>query len=282
MLWEDTEFRQNFEAEFLITRNCNFKCPYCTIHRDEKYNRIDLNLLDRVIRGADSLFISGGEPTLHPQYTTLVRYYTERCTVVTHTNLSNPHKLPLIPNHRIMISWHPLYQNSFPWDWVKTNIKKIDVVTMMWWKGVKLDFLMRVYNQWKPILGDKLDISPLLPTTLTPGSDDWDNTHPFPEGEINRWNRNRYILEGDGVFQNFSAKTLLEKRMSFLGWECSIPTFQVTVDSNMTCHSCFANVMMGNAIPIPKYLETKHRSMICNSRLCFCDYSFPRQLSRGV
>lgn len=64
-----------------ITRLCNQKCRICsnperdaTLSLEEGCSQID----DLVARGAEGIFLTGGEPTLHPELPALIRYCRER------------------------------------------------------------------------------------------------------------------------------------------------------------------------------------------------------------
>ena len=66
--------------------SCNAKCPFCCKAAEVRAGREEFppltlprakDLLDRVRRSVDMLYLSGGEPTLHPHLEEIVRYAKE-------------------------------------------------------------------------------------------------------------------------------------------------------------------------------------------------------------
>jgi MoaA/NifB/PqqE/SkfB family radical SAM enzyme len=61
-----------------ITRRCDLHCDYCyqtnNPHSDKDMTTIETELLTlQRLRRCDTMFISGGEPLLHPQLEAIVR-----------------------------------------------------------------------------------------------------------------------------------------------------------------------------------------------------------------
>ncbi len=88
------------DINWILTRKCNYKCSYCTV----KDNSGDFVGFDKLKTAVDHLVdlknqkiaitLSGGEPTIHPDYIKLIEYIfardKNRITVNTVTNLSLP------------------------------------------------------------------------------------------------------------------------------------------------------------------------------------------------
>ena len=94
------EYRNNFEITWLPLWKCNFKCPYCNGWKDT--NALEFQPLNTLIGIWDNLFekikssefkieliISGGEPTIYPNFFELLKYFITKVSKVhVCTNLS--------------------------------------------------------------------------------------------------------------------------------------------------------------------------------------------------
>ncbi len=95
----------------LLTEKCNLHCPMC-IRGKQQGRTIDysqLKLLSFVSRIQDDVIIlTGGEPTLHPQFSEIVRYFSNKCKLVVVTTNGTTNydykKLEDIKNLHIQIS----------------------------------------------------------------------------------------------------------------------------------------------------------------------------------
>lgn len=96
-----------------ICATCNLKCKYCF---EERYSKAILsaqrieNFFDSVRDIVDDVVITGGEPTLHPDFDRVVRYIASYTSVIVTTNGTNCDVVKLeglfndLPELRIQIS----------------------------------------------------------------------------------------------------------------------------------------------------------------------------------
>lgn len=73
------------EISINITRRCNLHCPYCYvsnyINQENQHKELDLSL-ERIkqlvdISSIDSVYLTGGEPFMHPQIKEIINYFYE-------------------------------------------------------------------------------------------------------------------------------------------------------------------------------------------------------------
>lgn len=98
------EDKNNFEITWLPLWKCNFKCPYCPLF--EETNALEFQPLNILIKIWNNLFekiqssnlkitlnISGGEPTIYPNFFKLLQYFITKVSKIhVSTNLSfNPY-----------------------------------------------------------------------------------------------------------------------------------------------------------------------------------------------
>lgn len=98
------EYQNKFEIIWLPLWKCNFKCPYCVLC--EETNALEFQPLNTLIKLWDNLFkkiqsrdlkielsISGGEPTIYPNFFKLLQYFMTKVSKIhVATNLSfNPY-----------------------------------------------------------------------------------------------------------------------------------------------------------------------------------------------
>jgi len=72
--------RLKFSVIFLITDRCNLRCPYCFRADSRKQGGVPLEKFRKIIRRHRPVYLqlSGGEPTLHPEFERLVRWCVRR------------------------------------------------------------------------------------------------------------------------------------------------------------------------------------------------------------
>lgn len=86
-------------VDWIITRKCNYKCSYCTVHDNKNGTFQPIDKLKRVVdslsRRKNSkiiLHLSGGEPTIHPDLLEFIHYtfsnYGKKFSFQIQTNLS--------------------------------------------------------------------------------------------------------------------------------------------------------------------------------------------------
>ena len=115
-----------FYVYWTLTDFCNFRCNYCPakLHSgdfaqgrkqgfptDDDINQFIDNLINKHLQGRKlHLVLSGGEPTLHPMYATIIERLTPHGIVYTNTNGSRGVEwwatLPVLPQ-QVTISLHP-------------------------------------------------------------------------------------------------------------------------------------------------------------------------------
>ncbi|MGD8777575.1 MAG: glycosyltransferase [Ignavibacteria bacterium] len=92
----------NLEVNWVLTRKCNYQCSYCTVYNN-KGSFIPLDLLKRAVdrlaeldKSRYTIILTGGEPTIHPDYQDLLLYIFEKLgekvTVITISNLGRTNK----------------------------------------------------------------------------------------------------------------------------------------------------------------------------------------------
>jgi hypothetical protein len=88
----------DFTLNWVLHRRCNYRCSYCTA-RDNRGYMPDMRQLRAAVAKIHALphdrlniFLTGGEPTLHPDYHALVQLLCSdpRVRLITQTNLSQP------------------------------------------------------------------------------------------------------------------------------------------------------------------------------------------------
>jgi len=89
-----------FHVNWLLTDACNYSCSYCFGNGPKKISEGSfatkkqlLNAADRIIRLEKeyySVYLAGGEPTLHPHLADIIKIFSEddKCTIAITTNLS--------------------------------------------------------------------------------------------------------------------------------------------------------------------------------------------------
>jgi len=65
---------------FLITERCNLKCPYCFLSDRRSRASVPVNVFRKVVRRHRPLYLqlSGGEPTMHPDFEEIVQRSVRR------------------------------------------------------------------------------------------------------------------------------------------------------------------------------------------------------------
>lgn len=70
-----------------ITQKCNSKCSFCNIWHTERPIDLDINLLDKLPATLKQINITGGEPLLHKQFSSIVEKLTKKkCRIIINTN----------------------------------------------------------------------------------------------------------------------------------------------------------------------------------------------------
>ncbi len=87
---------------WVITRKCNYSCSYCRVYDNSgKFTSLEdlKNAMDQIAELNKSKYkitLTGGEPTIHPNYLTLLKYIFEklgkRATIITISNLGRTEK----------------------------------------------------------------------------------------------------------------------------------------------------------------------------------------------
>ncbi|MCU0285309.1 MAG: radical SAM protein, partial [Acidobacteria bacterium] len=104
-----------------LTNNCNYKCTYCDLHREnEKLEPLEnfKSICDTLLR-ADreyyEFYIHGGEPSLHPMFHEIMHYIQQtfawrKLFILVQTNLYKPFSFYLeVPfSVKYMVSYHPM------------------------------------------------------------------------------------------------------------------------------------------------------------------------------
>lgn len=68
-------------VNMLLTDRCNIKCDLCLLQRSSPSRYLDTNIAYKVVdelKGAEKLFLLGGEPFLHPEFMKIVQYAAPR------------------------------------------------------------------------------------------------------------------------------------------------------------------------------------------------------------
>ena len=119
---------------FYLTEGCNLACRHCWIapkfDPNARYPMLDVALFETALREAKPLGLSGvkltgGEPTMHPQFTTIldiIRREELRLTLETNGLLMTPALASEIARHRI--------------PFVSTSLDGVDAATHEWVRGV--------------------------------------------------------------------------------------------------------------------------------------------------
>lgn len=129
-LWRLRPYYRAFLPEisnilFLPTFSCNYRCPYCLIHRTEYAKQYPVKneiVVSKWLKAFEKfepsiINISGGEPFIYPEFIKLLLNFPRKHFIVgIHTNLSlvNINKLIEIPNKDFYInaSFHPHMVNK--------------------------------------------------------------------------------------------------------------------------------------------------------------------------
>ncbi|OQY97669.1 MAG: hypothetical protein B6D35_14660 [Candidatus Brocadia sp. UTAMX2] len=70
-----------------ITQRCNSKCSFCNIWSTEKPIDLDINLLDKLPTSLKQINITGGEPLLHKQFSSIIeKFKKNNCRISLNTN----------------------------------------------------------------------------------------------------------------------------------------------------------------------------------------------------
>ncbi|WP_045212476.1 glycosyltransferase [Desulfonatronovibrio magnus] len=88
------------KINWVLSMRCNYSCSYCTVHDHTSpftnFNELmtAVNHISKFSNKKIKITLSGGEPTIHPEYRNLIEYLIEkepnRVSILTITNLSMP------------------------------------------------------------------------------------------------------------------------------------------------------------------------------------------------
>ena len=98
-----------------ITRRCNLSCGYCyqtnDPHSDKSISQIEKEIKTILrLRKCDTLFISGGEPLLHPELDGIVRMVRAsgvKAVLVTNGHILTPEKVKTLKRAGLFGFYHP-------------------------------------------------------------------------------------------------------------------------------------------------------------------------------
>lgn len=259
----DREFidSNGFTVDWILTRKCNYKCSYCTVHNNKTGNFVPLDKLKTIIDKLSelpnetiTLALSGGEPTLHPNYFDLVEYAIEklkdRLRVQTQTNLSKSlsfyKKFIDRFNGRLnqlsfLASYHFEFANK---DRFLENIKhlsenNVDVLFKICAEPNHMDEVRRIYSESKSIVNEHLDVvlvvvrhnyGSLPDKRYTQADLDWLNCNKSEDTSITI----DYIdVEDDHKIKSemFSSnKLLISKKNRFKGMLCNAGLNSISIN----------------------------------------------------
>jgi hypothetical protein len=120
--------------QLLITTKCNLHCPYCTagihLNQPEEFMSIDeIQRLSVYFQGLENMYVSGGEPTLHPDFDYIsehIREWYNPKTLYVWTNSYVP--IERIPAFRFYdhVNISKYVETTYPG--ARNNQDKIDII----------------------------------------------------------------------------------------------------------------------------------------------------------
>jgi sulfatase maturation enzyme AslB (radical SAM superfamily) len=245
-----------FYMYWTLTDFCNFRCNYCPsiLHSgdfaqgrkrgfpsDDDINQFINNLINRHLRGRKLyLVLSGGEPTLHPMYATIIERLTPYGVVCTNTNGSRGvdwwRALPVLPQ-QVTISLHPEF----------SKVDKInEVAQFLLSKDIELQFNLSCDpNNWPATVAllDSLDDNlkalavPKVLNHLESDRSNYEYTAEQNQWMTDQQNFHRankgfsktkfstapyaYYDDGSKKLLNNLAEITINKEHNFKGWACT-------------------------------------------------------------
>ena len=280
-----------------ITDFCNFKCSYCptNLHAGNFAKKVKPGFptneeievfIDRIInihlQGRFlNMTLSGGEPTLHPMFKTLIERMGPHGSVEVITNGSRSvewwQDMKVLPN-KVTISLHPEF----------SNLEKINALGLFLKdNNVDLAFnLMCDTKNWDWVINVKQQLHERLhghinAKILTDHSGTFSDGTPYPyhdvqldfikkqqsNGNTNSDPRKRTIaIYSDGTQKGLDAfKLVTDKQHSFKGWACSAghAGLKIGFDGQVTAGICEI-ARLGR---LDKF-DLVTREIICNRQWC--------------
>lgn len=295
--------QNQFYMYWTLTDFCNFKCHYCPSHlhdgafargvkqgfptNDEINTFID-RLIQRHLRGRELyMVISGGEPTLHPMFETIIERLAPYGFIGVNTNASRPFEwwsnLKVLPQ-QVTISLHPEY----------SKIDKVnDLARFLLGKQVELQFNVSCDpKHWSEtlalyqLLGDDLKIY-AVPKVLNHLESTRENYDYTPEqrqwinDKQNYYNNNSHrrppklaSAVANLIFEDGTSKKLtniseltINNQHDFKGWLCSAG------DTSVNAHfdgEVWASICKITALGRLESFELLDAPVTCTKNYCTC------------
>jgi MoaA/NifB/PqqE/SkfB family radical SAM enzyme len=300
--------RELFYMYWTLTDFCNFKCNYCpkTLHSgdyaqgrtpgfptNENIEQFLDNLINRHLQGRTLyLVLSGGEPTLHPMYETIIERCTPHGFVCTNTNGSRGiewwEKLKVMPQ-QVTISLHPEFSKIDKINEVAHHLieRNVEMIFNLSCDPNNWDNTVRIYNE----LADDLKYY-CVPKVLNHLESTRANYDYTPEQhawmrevqrhyDVNQSRRpsfgsrssfkqtwpNAYYDDGTWGRLPTLAQLTMTKQHDYKGWLCNagMDTLNAHYDGNVWSSICKA-VNLGRI----ESFEPLDQPIVCAKNYCTC------------
>lgn len=289
---------ETFIIEFRPVSKCNYSCYYCTDLHDNKHPVVNFEIknLETVIKAVKkyknrqvSLYIYGGEPTLHPKLTEYINTITTGLVddIELQTNLSKSFDwfkrfidTTDTSKLKISVSYHNTQRNT-----ITDYIKKCMLLRS---KGL-LNLVSVMYNSRQCVLSDyqklvkylgqdTVELAPLIQQITRNDELDREIDYFYNNIDDNVTDTTIHTFNKDITYTyttgdiKYSRNEIWRKRMNqFKGFTCHVPDDKLYIDWNGDCFSCVNDMF----IPSDKLFninEFSYKSMIShlknNSRTC--------------
>lgn len=293
-----------FYMYWTLTDFCNFKCNYCPsqLHSgdhaqgrkagfptNENITQFLDNLINKHLQGRPLyLVLSGGEPTLHPMYETIIERCTPHGFVCTNTNGSRGiewwKSLKVLPQ-QATISLHPEFSKIDKINEVAQYLVEqgVDVIFNLSCDPNNWDNTVRIYNEIAVDLQARA--VPKVLNHLESDRENYDYTaeqlawmkekQEFSDNNLVKSDRissyqiwpNAYYSDGSISRLPRLAQLTMNKQHAYKGWECDagVDTINAHFDGNVWGSICKI-VNMGRL----ETFEPLSKPVTCTKNYCTC------------
>ncbi len=284
------EIEKYYSLHWAVTNNCNFKCAYCGVYKDEKIYDFE-NIIEYInFIGTNNhvdTVLFGGEPLIHPNILEIVRKIETDIRICTNLSKSISFFRELIRvNHNVKViaSFH--YEKD---DWVEFYQKISYLIAHVKFVKVKIMWDSRYKEECKEVYKlfrtfERFDNFKLYLDLV------YHDICKFSDEDLKYFNSiqndNRFWIhlpEGGKFVSYNEVRRKFNGFPNFLGWKCYTGKKGLFIDSNGDVCYCQTKRNKGKAIfnlnedDFTKYLNIFTSHIICDENDFCCEVVIPRR-----